>query len=375
MNSAKISNWEIPETESENEKFISGDEDFSNLEIPATDTESDEEKIASIRRKSLASRRNTFQPSDYESSDDEEIIRRRVYLTQGIDEDDGRKIGEHAYAKCDRISIQGFEPQKCLETVEPDDSNDESDCIIIEDSESEADLYDEAVGGVETIKVTTSQYKEIKSKRDEAEAQVNQMLKVLEHAGGLPDRGQKVRARIQTLRREIDGYMKLLLTWTIDESESESVKSEIIKSSSDEPIEMSPKRCQTNYEIDDVKPKFSGKVKMQEFLNQKALTIKKLIDLSKEIESRPPETELATPPDHLRVRLMSHQLHAINFMLWRETKQPRGGIIADDMGIGKTLTAIGLIMKSLQKDEAEEDLENRQTEKTMRLAQLIQRRN
>lgn len=210
-----------------------------------------------LDRKSLASRRNTFKPSDDESRDEEEKIIEIVYLTQGNDKDDGENIGEHAYSKATHISIDGFTPRKSLTTVEPDDSGDESDCIIIEESESvefseqpveivkaapasaspkdsiiidsgnevstkqfsiekemskspknlnvsqpspleekisstlspKDVLYDEAVGGVEAIKVSPSQYKEMKAKKDNAETQVNEMLKLLEHAEGLPDRG------------------------------------------------------------------------------------------------------------------------------------------------------------------------------------------
>lgn len=56
------------------------------------------------------------------------------------------------------------------------------------------------------------------------------------------------------------------------------------------------------------------------------------------MEKCPAETDFAPQPNYLNIQLMPHQLHAIKWMSWREkTKRPRGGILADDMGLGEYL--------------------------------------
>lgn len=46
---------------------------------------------------------------------------------------------------------------------------------------------------------------------------------------------------------------------------------------------------------------------------------------------------LAEQPRSVKVPLMKHQRHALAWMNWRERQKPRGGILADDMGLGKYL--------------------------------------
>lgn len=52
------------------------------------------------------------------------------------------------------------------------------------------------------------------------------------------------------------------------------------------------------------------------------------------MEKCPTEADLAPQPSHLNVDLMPHQLYAIKWMSWREKQQPKGGLLADDMGLG-----------------------------------------
>ncbi|GAB5353381.1 hypothetical protein AAMO2058_000031800 [Amorphochlora amoebiformis] len=49
-------------------------------------------------------------------------------------------------------------------------------------------------------------------------------------------------------------------------------------------------------------------------------------------------------PSKLLIPLMPHQLQALSWIQWRETLYPHGGILADDMGMGKTLTMIAMLL-------------------------------
>lgn len=82
---------------------------------------------------------------------------------------------------------------------------------------------------------------------------------------------------------------------------------------------------------EDVQPKFTGKIGLKNFEQQKALTVEKLQDIHNSLDQRPADDVLETPPKYLKIDLMKHQLHALAFMMWRETQKPRGGILADDM--------------------------------------------
>lgn len=60
-------------------------------------------------------------------------------------------------------------------------------------------------------------------------------------------------------------------------------------------------------------------------------------------EKCPNPTDLAEQPKDVVTVLLPHQLHAIKWMHFCENKPPYGGIIADDMGTGKTLTCLSYI--------------------------------
>ena len=201
---------------------------FLNWWTLATDSES-EEDVVKIRRHSLARRRNFYQSSDDESTDEEEQRRKTFYKEHGSDEDDEEPIDEQAYSRATRLSINGFQPRKSVTPVGTN-SGDESDVIIIEESEAE-DLVaqaapgdsiagdsvhvsssgsfmaainkemsstllhrNEAVGWMELVKVSPSQYSKKISKVESAERQVREMLKFLKNANSLPDRGQMIQA-------------------------------------------------------------------------------------------------------------------------------------------------------------------------------------
>uniref|UniRef100_A0A8D0GNJ9 Transcription termination factor 2 n=1 Tax=Sphenodon punctatus TaxID=8508 RepID=A0A8D0GNJ9_SPHPU len=78
--------------------------------------------------------------------------------------------------------------------------------------------------------------------------------------------------------------------------------------------------------------------------------------LHKSLESCPTEETAAEDPPGLKVLLLLHQKQALVWLLWRENQSPCGGILADYMGLGKTLTMIALILtqKRLVKDKGKE---------------------
>lgn len=68
----------------------------------------------------------------------------------------------------------------------------------------------------------------------------------------------------------------------------------------------------------------------------------------------PEENQLAEQPCGLKkIKLMVHQLFALRWMEWCEKKRPYGGILADDMGVGKTMTALSLVLS--RKNNADDD--------------------
>lgn len=116
--------------------------------------------------------------------------------------------------------------------------------------------------------------------------------------------------------------------------------------------------------INQIQPKFTGKIGLKTHNAQKALTINRLEKLHKALERCPDDNELAKPPPHLKVSLMPHQLHAIKWMRWREKQKPKGGLLADDMGLGKTLTIIALVLDAIYDngDDKENDNDDEQTD-------------
>ncbi len=64
------------------------------------------------------------------------------------------------------------------------------------------------------------------------------------------------------------------------------------------------------------------------------------------VTSAPPENVETADPRGLKTGLLPHQRQDLSWMLNRENgKGWAGGILANDMGLGKTLSAISLIMK------------------------------
>lgn len=77
----------------------------------------------------------------------------------------------------------------------------------------------------------------------------------------------------------------------------------------------------------DVQPKTFGKQALSTYNAQKAVTMEKLHQIHGSLASCPKESEFAEDPKGLKVELMSHQKHALAWLMWREKQQPSGGIL------------------------------------------------
>lgn len=70
------------------------------------------------------------------------------------------------------------------------------------------------------------------------------------------------------------------------------------------------------------------------------------------LSSQPGEWDESPQPVRVQTPLMPHQLQALRWMLWREEQEFPGGILADAMGLGKTLTMLTLVEQQRRKDKS-----------------------
>lgn len=171
------------------------------------------------------------------------------------------------------------------------------------------------------------------NKEAESVAQSKQELKdneeLLQKLGDtLPDRGANLKRRIAALQSQLQKKEDVLRSYAIEEDHMDDV--EFVGATNQ------PKSDQKNWvaELENIQPIHTGKQGMATFNTQKALTLNRIEKLHRAMEKCPTETDFARQPDHLNIELMPHQLHAIKWMRWRENQRPKGGLLADDMGLG-----------------------------------------
>lgn len=68
---------------------------------------------------------------------------------------------------------------------------------------------------------------------------------------------------------------------------------------------------------------------MSTYRAQQALTLDVLHELHKSLDTCPSTNILANDPPELKVTLMPHQKYALEWLLWRERQNPRGGVLGE----------------------------------------------
>ncbi|TWW80404.1 Transcription termination factor 2 [Takifugu flavidus] len=86
-------------------------------------------------------------------------------------------------------------------------------------------------------------------------------------------------------------------------------------------------------------------------------------NLHNSLESCPGAEAESPDPRGLKVTLLPHQRRALAWLQWRETQNPCGGILADEIDLGKTLTMISLILTQKDEKKGEDKKKEKQLDK------------
>lgn len=190
--------------------------------------------------------------------------------------------------------------------------------------------------------VSRAFYQQKTNELTELQNELTECKNLLQRLGHtLPDKGRNLEHRCNELQRNFNKKQTELETYAIEEDHLNDVQ--FISESVQPKKEPNSNNNNSNRngwrdELEAIQPIHTGKQGMATFNQQKALTLNRIEKLHKALEKCPAETEFAPQPNYLGIQLMPHQLHAIKWMHWREkTKRPKGGLLADDMGLGMYL--------------------------------------
>lgn len=358
------------------------DNRFSNIGLTESEVEDDEGDIENVSNSSSTFEENTnnSEDSDYSPGSDkfDTPIRRkptRVKKAQIFDSstDEEHKVEREARIKPnnqndydDSLKIVSEKSSNQSSILEIQDSSDEYSNehlpLTIENS-SAPDLAislakeDTSNSSIDPLVVQQRALKTFKLQKLHSDLSRAKSIYHTVNREQLPDRGEKLRLSIETLKEEIQNVsleLESIPAYEGIDSSVISIKDESSRFSRGS--ERSRGSEGSIYEPEIFIPsggKEMGKKALATFEKEKALTVERIEHLQQSLNRCPEEDEEADNPRGLKTKLMSHQKHALAWMLWREKEKPPGGLLADDMGLGKTLTMISLVVQT--KDESHSD--------------------
>lgn len=163
---------------------------------------------------------------------------------------------------------------------------------------------------------------------------IGQYENLLKLSAQLPDKGEKLKQLVAKLKSDLAEMQSTLKVLKVRERRELSLdfRRLTINDSKNE----TESGHELSYEQDDSIASLLQQIK----LSQKTM---------------PGLRDFADQPRLINGELMSHQRHALAWMIWRENQFPKGGILGDDMGLGKTLTMISLIARHIELSEGRKE--------------------